>query len=267
MKKRFQFMIVAGALCLACFGCGKKEAVNDTAVQDVTEVVETTTEATTEVIIEATTEVTTEATTEEMSQESDTGNVKVGDKVTLGRYEQDNDFDNESEPLVWRVLAIEDGAAIMITDEGIDCQKFHEFFNETIEWENSDIRYWLNMNFFNSAFSEEEAQMIVDNSMGDRVSMLTAEEASAYFSSDNDRICHITTYAAFLGAGQTDGEESEFLPEYSSWWLRSPGFMGGWVAYVTSSGTVVTDQGDPANFANNAVRPVIRMKVSQAAAE
>lgn len=253
------------SLMLAATGCSPK-ALNDS--EPSSSIEEISTEATTE--LKKTEEESTKVPdTEEITTEMEPINdhmlkdVKVGEDVVFGSYEQDGLADNGLEPITWKVLDIKDGYAVLISKEGLDCKKFHESVEEGIKWDNSDIRLWLNNEFAKQAFSSAEKECIVKNYMGDQVSLLTAEQASSLFSSDEDRRCHITEYARNLGAGITDGPEPEEVVEYSSWWLRSPGFADGFIAYVTSSGSVVTNQGDAMNYPFNTVRPVIQVLVSK----
>ena len=47
-------------------------------------------------------------------------NLSVRDTIEFGRYEQDNDLTNGSEPIVWQVLEVSDESAMMITRYGLD---------------------------------------------------------------------------------------------------------------------------------------------------
>ena len=50
--------------------------------------------------------------------------VTVGQKVTFGQYPQG--ANGEVQTMVWRVLAVENGRALLITDKLIDCLKYNE---------------------------------------------------------------------------------------------------------------------------------------------
>lgn len=71
------------------------------------------------------------------------------------------------EPIKWRVLSVsEDGTdAFLMADKTLDGKAFHSNDSETVTtntvtWENSDIRGWLNGTFMTVAFSSEEQEAI-----------------------------------------------------------------------------------------------------------
>ncbi len=71
------------------------------------------------------------------------------------------------EPIKWRVLSVsEDGTdAFLLADETLDGKAFQSNVSETaaantVTWENSDVREWLNGTFMTTAFSEEEQEVI-----------------------------------------------------------------------------------------------------------
>ena len=47
------------------------------------------------------------------------------------------------EPVKWRVLSVDDGQALLLSDEALDCQLYHVSRGD-ITWEGSTIRSWLN---------------------------------------------------------------------------------------------------------------------------
>jgi len=47
------------------------------------------------------------------------------------------------EPLVWRVLEVRDGTALLLSDAAVDCEPFQEDLRE-VSWENCTLRSWLN---------------------------------------------------------------------------------------------------------------------------
>lgn len=64
------------------------------------------------------------------------------------------------EPIRWRIMKYENKTLYLITDKCIDCQYYHDKF-ETVFWEDSFIRNWLNTEFYNAAFSAKEKQMLL----------------------------------------------------------------------------------------------------------
>lgn len=87
--------------------------------------------------------------------------VSVSDTITLGSYEQDGNLDNGSEALTWTVHEIEDGKALLLCDTCIAAMPYNKD-NTDNSWTNSNIRNWLNEDFYKSAFSSDEAGIIAD---------------------------------------------------------------------------------------------------------
>ena len=113
-------------------------------------------------------------TTEKLSQYT------VGDIVTMGSYEQDNNEDNGAEPIEWIVLDT-DGEKTLLLSKYVLTEDFYDLSdNEQINWYTSDIYWWLNSDFINSAFSEEERKQIVNSEYGN-VFLLSFDEAVKYF--------------------------------------------------------------------------------------
>lgn len=102
-------------------------------------------------------------------------NYSVGDFVYFGKYEQDNDMTNGMENILWEVLDIEDGTALLLSTSVLDWKQFHNEENTPVVWEDSSLKAWLNNEFYNVAFSEEEQKMIV-NRKKDNVYLLEEKE-------------------------------------------------------------------------------------------
>lgn len=152
-----------------------------------------------------------------MEEPSLSETLSVGDHVLFGRYEQDNNLENGLEGIEWRVLAVEDGSALLISEYGLDVHEFDSHaFIEDVYWEMSDLRTWLNEDLANVAFTDDERERI-----DGELFCLSIEEAEVFFASDNARICMPTAYANGRGAvGEPDGHHG------CQWWLRSPGTLG-----------------------------------------
>lgn len=172
----------------------------------------------------------------------------VGDTVTYGRYEQDNDPGNGPEPIEWTVLDVQDGRALLLSRYALDAKPYHEAKEDdtwesygVVYWDSCSLRAWLNGEFLETAFSSEEQAAIltteVDNGEGqsadgwparagadteDRIFLLSYHEAlELYFPDIEARRRAPTAYAEANGAYasdvfQADGRDTGF------WWLRSP---------------------------------------------
>ena len=57
------------------------------------------------------------------------------------------------------MLAIEDGKALIISEYGLDAMRYNTDVVD-ITWEECTLRGWLNDDFYNTAFTEEEQARI-----------------------------------------------------------------------------------------------------------
>lgn len=152
---------------------------------------------------------------------------RIGDLITFGRYEQDVNLANGSEPIEWRILEVRDGMALVISRYGLDGMKFHQTV-DSVSWKSSSLRTWLNGAFIDKAFTAQEQAAIqiteVDSSaVQDRLFLLSQSEAWNYFLTNEERRCAPTAYAISKGvfvSGRkylADGEDA------CGWWLRTIG--------------------------------------------
>lgn len=188
----------------------------------------------------------------------------VGDTVTFGKYEQDNDVSNGKEDIEWKVIAKSEGKILLISVYALDAVPFNGSLAE-MTWKKSSLRAWLNDGFAADAFSDEETERILDTktksdynpkynsntvtTTTDRVFLLNYTEAGKYFESDADRLCMPTEYALSKGV-MTDSADC------CAWWLRTLG-------YDSTYATAVNTKGQPASFGYSvedgsiAVRPAM----------
>ncbi len=190
-------------------------------------------------------------------------NLAIGDLITFGSYEQDYDTRKPEKPISWKVLDEVEGCYLLISEYGLDVEPY-DFEYQDMTWENCSLRAWLNSDFFDSAFSEEEKQIIktaqvkaednpeygtkAGNDTQDKVFLLNISEAEKYFSSDESRQCKATGYAVYDGAW-VDATTGAY-----EWWLRSPGENNSYAATVNSYGSIDYEGG---NLFEVVVRPAL----------
>ena len=164
----------------------------------------------------------------------------------LQKLEPGADIVMGNEPMLWRILELDrkNETALVIADRPVCARTYHEK-REDATWENCDLRKWLNGEYYETAFSEEEKSAIVGtdpknpeyktsggNDMKDRIFLLSVTEARRYFKNDQDR------------------EIGKW------WWLRSRSF---YASCVTSSGRIETYGCNVNN--SHAVRPAFRINL------
>ena len=186
----------------------------------------------------------TTAKVESSSQKKDKNpEYKVGETIEFGNYPQEED--GTEKPIEWIVMKNEGNQVLLLSKYVLDAKPYNEEF-EKVTWETSDIRKWLNNEFYTTAFNKTEKAKIQaslikneDNSeygtsggndTEDKVFLLSEKEAETLFSNEEERIAKATEYAE--KSGVYDEEKGAW------WWLRSPGFGSRGAAEVDSDGWV-----------------------------
>lgn len=203
--------------------------------------------------------------------------------VEFGTYEQDGNTANGAEAIEWYVLDEQDGKALLISKDVLDAVPYstvdtdYEWSIQSprpttdVDWESSNLREFLNQDFFNTAFSADEQAKIVetlntdsknnvasDGATGadssihvatdtsDNVFVLSRIEAMTLFNDDYARVAYPTQYALSQGvytgvSTDENGQIDESVTGSASWWLRSTGYYAGYEAVVTDDGYVYGD--------------------------
>ncbi|MBQ3763113.1 MAG: leucine-rich repeat protein [Clostridia bacterium] len=183
----------------------------------------------------------------EVSNSSDV--FTIGDMYVFGMYEQDNNKSNGKEPIEWIILDVDvDGSILLLSKYALDAQPYHTKLRDTI-WATCTLRQWLNKDFLDAAFTDEEqtkikVAKIVNNGnpfysregsddTEDKVWLLSISEINEYFKEDEDRLCAPTKYAAERGVALSKRYSVDGLSACFSWWLRSPGYRHDTAATIT----------------------------------
>ena len=169
-------------------------------------------------------------------------NISVGSSITFGSYPQGKK--GEVRPIEWIVLDRDGSNLLVISRYGLEN---HCFDANCSDWENSELRRWLNNEFFEKAFSDTDRARISPCG-DDKVFLLSEGEAIRVFNSDKDRECRPTDYALECGAYEYNGN--------CCWWLRSS--RGNNAACVYTKGFIDWSY---VSTPNACVRPVIKLNM------
>ena len=163
---------------------------------------------------------------------SEPATLNSGEIIEFGSYEQDNITGNGPEPIEWQVLDVEGDEAFLVSVYALDTMKF----NETVKslertydllWAESDIRAWLNQDFLETAFSEDEWDCLVpvenDGNVTDLVFLLSKEELLRYFPWEYDQMCQPTEFASVKDGSRDKAKQLgvELISPSCSYFLRS----------------------------------------------
>ena len=192
-------------------------------------------------------------------------NIRRGNLVTFGAYEQDLYRKGGREPIEWIVLDVQGDNLFLVSRYALDCGTYCSR-QESVAWETSRLRSWLNDQFLKAAFTDEEQMSIlvteVDNSRSqgyihyqgdggnntlDRIFLLSYAEAWTYFYQSSDRACKPTKVAVKRGVFESS------LSGNCPWWLRSPGYTTDYVAAVDVDG----NRGGNVKYGAMGVRPAL----------
>ena len=93
--------------------------------------------------------------------------LKVGDTVKMGHYEQDNNTYNGAEIIEWEVLDVKDGKALLLSKNVLDYVYFSscnrsdgKYKSGQTTWDASGVRVDLSSDFYMTAFSKNEKEKI-----------------------------------------------------------------------------------------------------------
>lgn len=93
------------------------------------------------------------------------GSTKIGDAYDFGSYEQDGNSANGKEALNWTVCEAKDGELLLLCNVAVTAMPYSE--NES-SWTNSTLRKWLNEEFYENAFTEQEKLRICETEIKTR---------------------------------------------------------------------------------------------------
>ncbi len=218
-------------------------------------------------------------------------------------YQDNNGYDTSTiywfkyEPIKWQILEEMDGCITIVAELALDCQQFYHTRedddstrevngNDVYEnnYEESEIRAWLNDTFFNAAFNDLQKALIqtvtVDNSSAstrnassyacdntkDKVWLLSYNEAFSKYSGNLVRAKTCTDYARCQGCPVYSSASSTSYKGNCTWWLRSPNKRSSYVWCVGASGSAMYDaQGyniyEQVSFTGGIV-PALKVKLS-----
>ena len=179
--------------------------------------------------------------------------MKAGDIVTYGTYQQDADLPKGPEKIEWVVLEVEEHKALLFSRHVLDAIPFNEKLR-SVPWKKCTLRKWLNRDFYKTAFTAEERSLIVETPLKnkdfiyffkprntdtvDKIFALSREEQSRYIHIESAQFAEPTPYARNKGIKKIDCikvDESLYessLKEHNisrdiigrsiaCWWVRS----------------------------------------------
>lgn len=182
-----------------------------------------------------------EANNEIASNVTTLANAQAGGQIAFGSY--------GGEAVVWDVLAVSGGKALIMTDKVIDAVPFNA--ENGVSYAESELATWLNGSFKNAAFTADEqakidtetAVVTVENpnyateggadSAG--IFVLSVQEFRTYCTTDGTRLAEAIDYAV------TNGADVDPYHGTAGYWLRTLGKNTDRTCYVKYYGEVEYD--------------------------
>ena len=208
----------------------------------------------------------TTAKVESSSQKEDkNSDYKIGETIEFGNYPQEED--GTEKPIEWIVMKNEGNQVLLLSKYVLDTKPYNKE-SKAVTWETSDIRKWLNNEFYTTAFNKAEKGRIQTtliknednfetktsggNDTKDKVFLLSQKEAETLFSNKKERIAKATGYTQKTGVYVN--ERTNAL-----WWLRSPGNGSDAAGTVHWNGWINSD-GYDVSYDSDSVRPALYLK-------
>ncbi len=228
MIKKLIILTILTLSFTTLFSCSSKKSVKEI-VKETQNNFETN-----EAIIESSTEFAI-TNNDKNNDENFINNVEI-DKITnfpiirFGTYSKEIGY---SDKINWLVLDMNNNSYLLISKEILDCKNYNEV-DEYTSWEDSSIRSWLNVGFFDEAFNDFEKDNLVflndfynDNidELDDKVSLMSLEMCNKFFDNDSTKMRNrklaatATEFSVSCGVEVETDKNSEFY-NCGSFYLR-----------------------------------------------
>ncbi|MBR2527375.1 MAG: hypothetical protein IKE58_02745 [Blautia sp.] len=225
-------------------------------------------------------------------------------RVNTIAYRRLNDRYFRYDPVVWRVLEVKDGTALLLSEKALDCFSYHSDLMD-VNWKDSAVRSWLNSleagenlagtdfssekdGFYHTAFTEEEQKAILTEALPnaknhyfgtfcgtqtfDRVFLLSEDEifsspaAEAYGFQMNDALADLAKRFIPTAYAQSKGAWKSDLPESkgNGFWILRSN--GYTAANVVYVGEMghIYNRGIPVTCKDCSIVPAIRIDLESA---
>ena len=147
--------------------------------------------------------------------------------IWFGTYPQGDKTGVEEEPIKWKIVKQEGNEVLLVSDKVLDNVSYHNT-RTNVNWEDSDMRSWLDSSFKNRAFTTVQINdgiitKTISNGTDqpqtqDKIFLLSTDEAYI-FSSDKERMSKGTEYAKNINY---DGMHIfNGVDGYTRYWLRT----------------------------------------------
>jgi hypothetical protein len=192
-----------------------------------------------------------------------TNSTAVGDTIRFGGYN-------------WQVLDVQNNRALILSDKILEDRMYHSTQID-MTWANSDIRRYLNNEFFNS-FSTSDREHIVETRIinnnnqwygisggidtTDKIFLLSLDEIVQYFG-DSGQLSNRPANALYIDDRFNSSRVAMKSNGNSTWWwLRSPGDYSATASFVYGNGRIgIVDRDGNGVASAGGVRPAMWVRL------
>ena len=183
----------------------------------------------------------------------------VWDTIKFGK-------DEEGKDIIWRVLNVSGDKALILSNGMVVGTSYNKEYGD-ITWKDSLVRSWLNNDFYESSFNNEEKAAIIStlihtNNNPIHTTSLGGEdtEDNVFLLSLEDVINPLYGFPDIYDVDSNTRKVYNWKGESRNWWLRSPGNVQFDVAYVDSNGSASWFGDDAENALG--IRPALYIDLS-----
>ena len=160
-----------------------------------------------------------------------------GTEILFGNFEQDNDTTNGAEPIEWILITHTKDKAYLMSKKVLYNTKFQEedeaVFGK-VNYSDSFIKYWLENNFYDRAFNDDEKKFIVETENGNAF-IPSVDEVEKYLPNSLYRLSAPTKLA------KDSTKQSKNIDNAAIYWLRDGGKSMLHKAVVSDMGEIIKD--------------------------
>ncbi len=186
---------------------------------------------------------------------------KIGSTLKFGQYN-------------WRILAIQDKKALIMTETMVSQKPYNDFAGE-VTWSDCSLRKYLNNEFYNS-FTEAEQSRIIpvlntnsnnqwyDSNGGedtlDKIFLLSVKEAVCMYLGDSSYNLENRSAKQRYWFQKKDKNNIKRQARFDGhswwWWLRSPGRDNKRAVYVHGDGNIGIQGNGTYRYSSNTIHPI-----------
>ena len=160
-----------------------------------------------------------------------------GSEITMGVFEQDNNTSNGPEPIEWILVSYDKNTVRLISKYVLFNTRYQneeDALLGKLNYNKSYLKKWLNEDFYNKAFNDEEKSYIMKSDVG-KVYIPSIEEIKKYLPDNVYRLGAATNLA------KDSTMQSKTVENAAMYWLRDNGASPLHKSFISDTGDIISD--------------------------